>query len=220
MKEPINYLSIPGLEHYPHVTYTWAIMALFVVLGLIMRSGMKTAPTGLHNFFEATIIGVYDFGESIMGKEGRPYMPFLCSLALFIVVANLVGLLPGCVPPTSNVNTNGAMAIMVFFLYQYIGIRKHGGHYIKHFLGPVPWMIPLMFPIEVISHLARPVSLALRLFGNIKGEELVILVLGFLVPLILPMPMVAFAVFTSFLQGVVFMLLSMVYIAGALEEAH
>ena len=109
---------------------------------------------------------------------------------------------------------------MVFVLYQSVGIYKHGFGYVKHFLGPVWWMIPLMLPIEIISHLARPLTLAVRLFGNIKGEDLVILVLGFLIPIFLPMPMIAFAVFTSILQALVFILLSMVYLAGALEEAH
>lgn len=222
MVEPINYIDylIPGWEHYPHVTYTWVIMVLFVGLAWMMRGALKMAPTGLHNVLEATIVGLYEFSDSIMGKEGRPYFPLIGTLAFFILAGNLIGLVPGCVSPTANVNTNAAMALTVFFLYQYIGIRKHGFGYIKHFLGPVWWLMPLMFPIELISHVARPLTLSFRLFGNIRGEELVILILGIFLPVFLPMPMMAFAVFTSFLQTLVFILLTMVYISLALEEAH
>lgn len=220
MKEPINYLEIPGLEHYPHVTYTWVIMILFVLMAFGLRGSMSLLPRGMHNVMEAVIVGILEFGDSVMGKEGRQFFPLLGSLAFFIFFSNIIGLLPGCVSPTSNVNTNAAMAIMVFLIYNYAGIKAHGTAYIKHFLGPVWWMAPMMLPIEMISHIARPVTLTVRLFGNIKGEDLVILVLGFLVPLFLPVPMLAFAVFTAVLQTVVFILLSMVYIAGALEEAH
>ncbi len=220
MQEPINYIVIPGLEHYPHVTYTWVIMLMFVGLAMVLRKNLTHSPTGLHNVIEGFVVGLIEFSDSVMGKEGRQFFPLIGSLAMFILVGNLIGLVPGCVSPTSNVNTNAGMAVMVFALYQYAGFKTHGTAYVKHFLGPVWWMAPMMFPIEVISHIARPVTLTLRLFGNIKGEDLVILVLGFLVPLFLPMPMIAFAVFTSVLQTVVFILLTMVYIAGALEEAH
>lgn len=221
MTEPINYIEIAGLEHYPHVTYTWVIMILFILVGLWLRySYNPLEPRGVHNLLEAFAVGILDFSDSVLGRAGRPYFPFLATLALFIWVGNLIGLIPGCVSPTSNVNTNAAMAIMVFGLYQYVGARRHGFGYIKHFLGPSPYLAPLMLPIELISHMARPVTLALRLFGNIKGEDLVILVLGFLIPLLLPTPMIAFAIFTSTLQAAVFLILTMVYIAGALEEAH
>ncbi|MBF0170641.1 MAG: F0F1 ATP synthase subunit A [Nitrospinae bacterium] len=224
MKEPIvylNYLAPESLHHSPHVTITWFVMGLFILLGMALKGSMNTmAPKGLHNLVEAVIIGLYEFADSIMGKEGRKYFPLIGTLALFILVSNLIGLVPGFVSPTANLNTNAAMALIVFFLYNYVGLKEHGTHYLKGFLGPVPLMAPMMLPIEIISHLARPLTLSLRLFGNIRGEELIILVLGFLIPLFLPMPMLAFAVFTSVLQSVVFILLTMVYIAGALEEPH
>ncbi|MGK7345181.1 MAG: F0F1 ATP synthase subunit A [Candidatus Nitrospinota bacterium M3_3B_026] len=220
MKEPVNYIVIPGLEHYPHVTYTWVIMIGFMALALFLRGAYRLVPGGLQNVVETAVVGLAEFTDSVIGKDGRVFFPLIGALAFFILVGNLLGLVPGCVSPTANVNTNFAMAITVFIVYQAAGFRRHGAGYIKHFMGPVWWLAPLMFPIEVISHLARPLTLAVRLFGNIRGEELVILVLGFLVPLVLPMFMMAFAVFTSVLQTVVFILLSMVYIAGALEEAH
>ncbi|HJM82081.1 MAG TPA: F0F1 ATP synthase subunit A [Nitrospinota bacterium] len=220
MKEPINYLVLPGLEHYPHVTYTWVIMIGFFIIAMLLRGTFKMIPNGMQNALEMIVWELAQFVDSILGKDGRKFFPFIGALAFFILCANLIGLIPGCVPPTANVNTNIAMAIMVFIVYQAVGFSRHGLGYIKHFMGPVWWMVPLMFPIEIISHLARPLTLAVRLFGNIKGEELVILVLGFLIPLILPMPMIAFAIFTSILQTLVFILLSLVYIAGALEEAH
>ncbi|MFW2330976.1 MAG: F0F1 ATP synthase subunit A [Nitrospinota bacterium] len=221
MKEPINYLVVPGLEHYPHVTYTWVIMALFILLAVLVRKSLNPkSPTGAYNLIDSLVVGLISFSDSVIGKEGRPYFPLLATLGLFILIANIFGLIPGAVSPTANVNTNAAMAITVFLVYQYAGLSKHGFRYIKHFLGPSPALAILLFPIEIISHLARPVTLTMRLFGNIKGEDLVILVLGFLIPLLLPVPMLAFALFTSVLQAGIFVLLTMVYLAGALDDAH
>lgn len=220
MKEPINYIEIPGLEHYPHVTYTWVIMVGFIILALSVRGGYKMVPSGVQNVLEMIVYELAQFVDSILGKDGRKFFPFIGTLGFFILCANLIGLVPGCVSPTGNVNTNLAMALMVFLLYQSVGLYRHGLGYIKHFLGPVWWMTPLMLPIEIISHLARPLTLAVRLFGNVRGDELVILVLGFLIPVFLPMPMIVMTFGLSLLQALVFILLTMVYLAGALEEAH
>ncbi|MBI5816392.1 MAG: F0F1 ATP synthase subunit A [Nitrospinae bacterium] len=220
MKEPINYITIPGLEHQAHVTYTWVVMIGFIIMALLLRGAFRMVPSGFQNVMEVIVSELASFVDSILGHDGRKFFPLIGALAFFILCSNFIGLLPGCTSPTANVNTNIALALTVFVIYQSVGVSRHGIGYIKHFLGPVWWMMPLMFPIEVISHLARPLTLAVRLFGNIRGEDLVILVLGFLIPVFLPMPMIAFAVFTSVLQTLVFILLSMVYIAGALEEAH
>ncbi len=220
MKEPINYIVVPGFEHYPHVTYTWVIMIGFAVLALALRGGFKLIPSGLQNVLEMIIVELSQFVDSILGKDGRRFFPLIGTLAFFIFCGNMIGLIPGAVSPTANVNTNLALALTVFILYQSVGVSRHGIGYIKHFLGPVWWMMPLMFPIEVISHLARPLTLAVRLFGNVRGDELVILVLGFLVPLFLPIPMIGLTFLLGILQTLVFILLTMVYISGALEEAH
>jgi len=195
-------------------------MILLAVLTFVVRGALHLVPAGWQNFFEVVLVGLADFMDSTIGPGGRRFMPLIGTLAIFILMANLMGLFPGMASPTANINTNVALAVTVFTIYQFVGLRKHGLAYFKQFLGPVWWLIPMMLPIELISHLARPVTLAVRLFGNIKGEDMVILVLGFLIPLFLPIPMMAFAVFTSVLQTLVFILLSMVYLAGALSEEH
>ena len=220
MKEPINYIVIPGMEHYAHVTYTWVIMLGFVALAFALRGGYKMAPEGLQNLVEYMVQGLAEYADSVMGHEGRRYFPLIGALAFFIFCSNMIGVLPGCVAPTSNLNTTLALALIVFLLYQFVGIYTHGFSYVKQFLGPVWWLMPLMIPIEIISHLARPVSLSMRLFGNVRGDELVILVLGFLVPVVLPMPMILMTMFFGLIQTAVFVILTMVYISGALEEAH
>lgn len=221
MSEPLLYITIPGLEHHPHVTYTWVIMILFTILALVVRAGLKVVPTGWQNAVEAVVVTLVDSMETIIGHGGSRFLPLVGTLALFIFTGNVIGLIPGCTSPTANVNTNLAMAATVFVVYNFVGIQKQGLiAYFKHFLGPVWWLSWLIFPIELISHIARPITLAMRLFGNVKGEDLVIFVLVFLVPLILPMFMMAFAVFTSVLQTIVFVLLTMVYLQGALAEEH
>lgn len=221
MSEPFLYLTIPGFEHYPHVVYTWVVMALFVLLTIVIRVSMKLIPTGWHNMVEAVIVGLVDTMESTIGHGGKRFLPLIGTLALFIFSANMIGLVPGCTSPTANVNTNFAMALTVFLVYNLIGMQKQGVFtYLKHFMGPVWWLSWLILPIEIISHLARPVTLSMRLFGNVKGEDLVVLILLFLVPLVLPLFMMAFMVFTGLLQTVVFLLLTMSYLQGALAEEH
>jgi F-type H+-transporting ATPase subunit a len=117
-------------------------------------------------------------------------------------------------------NTNAALALTVFVMTHVIGFKKHGGAYVKHFMGPILWLAPLIFIIEIIGHLARPLSLTLRLFGNMWGHEIVLMIFLMLVPLFLPIPMMLMGVLIAFIQTFVFTLLAMIYIAGALEEAH
>jgi F-type H+-transporting ATPase subunit a len=123
-------------------------------------------------------------------------------------------------PPTANLNTNAALALTVFAMTHIVGIKEHGFKYIKHFLGPVWWLAPMMLPIEIIGHLARPLSLSLRLFGNMYGHEIVLMIFLALVPFLLPVPMMLMGVLVAFIQSFVFTLLAMIYIAGSLEEAH
>jgi F-type H+-transporting ATPase subunit a len=177
-------------------------------------------PGKAQSLFEGLFGYLYNLGESVMGKEGLVYMPFILAIGFYVSVSNLLGLIPGFIPPTTNMNTTAAPAVCVFLFYQYIGIRKHGVHYIKHFLGSIPALAPLMFLIELIGHFARPLSLTMRLFGNVTGEEIVITILFILVPFLVPLPMYFLATFTGLLQSFVFMLLTMVYISGAIEEAH
>ena len=167
------------------------------------------------------ILGGFDgLLNEIMGHNGRKFFPLIATLGLFILVSNLIGIVPGFESPTSNINTNAAMALIVFLSTHVVGVKEHGFKYFKQFMGPVWWLTPLMLPIEIISHISRPLSLTFRLFGNIKGEDIVALVVLFLVPWFVPLPVFILMIFTSLVQTLVFMLLAMMYIAGAMEEGH
>jgi len=202
------------------IIYTWLIMAIFLVLGKLATSAMKTVPGGLQNFMEVIISGIENMVEETMGHHGRPFFPLIATLALFILVSNLIGLVPGFYPPTANINTTAACAVIVFLSTHVVGVKEHGVKYIKHFLGPIMWLAPIMFFIEVIGHLSRPLSLTLRLFGNMNGHELVLMIFFGLAPFLVPLPMMLMGVLVSFIQAFVFMLLAMIYIQGSLEEAH
>lgn len=209
-----------GLHIGEHVTYTWLVMLLLIALALLVRSSLKVIPGALQNFFEPIIAGIDGMVEETMGHHGKAYFPLIATLAFFILTSNLIGLIPGFYPPTANLNTNAAMALTVFAMTHIIGVKEHGLAYFKHFCGPVIWLAPLMVPIELIGHLARPLSLTLRLFGNMYGHEIVLMIFFTLVPFIAPLPMMLMGVMVAFIQTFVFMLLAMIYIAGALEEAH
>ena len=203
-----------------HVTYTWFVMLVLIVVAFLASRSISLVPSGVQNFMETVITGVEGLIEETMGEEGKAYFPLIATFALFILVSNLIALVPGFYPPTANLNTNAALALTVFFMTHYVGVRKHGVAYLKHFMGPIIWLAPLMFVIEIIGHLARPLSLTLRLFGNMYGHEVVLMIFLALVPLFLPIPMMLMGVLIAFIQTFVFTLLAMIYIAGALEEAH
>jgi F-type H+-transporting ATPase subunit a len=220
MKEPFLYLTIPGLEHAPHVTYMWVAMVLLLVIAFLTTRRLQLLPGPGQNLMELVLGGLLDFMERVMGHHARDHLPIIGGIVLFIVAANLLGTIPGLFSATANINTTAACAITVFLYYQYIGFRRHGIAYIKHFTGPVWWLAPLMLPIELISHVIRPFTLALRLFANMRGHEIVLIILTLLVPIVAPLPIIFLGIFVSFIQGFVFMLLSMIYIAGAEEEHH
>lgn len=223
MGHPLNIsMLFPGAigHHYWHVIMTFVVLLTILGFGLIASKRTAEVPGKVQSVFELLVGGIYGMALDIMGEEGKPYIPLIFGLGLYVLFSNLIGIIPGFLAPTSNLNSTVAPAIVVFLFYQYIGLKKHGAHYIKHFLGPVGWLAPLMLIIELIGHLARPLSLSMRLFGNIFGEELVISILFILVPFLVPLPMYFLGVFTSALQAYVFMMLSMIYISGALEEAH
>lgn len=203
-----------------HVTYTWFVMLVLIVLAFLASRSLKMVPSGLQNFMEAVITGVENLVEETMGHKGMAYFPLIATFALFILVSNLVALIPGFYPPTANLNTNFALALTVFFMTHIVGVKEHGVAYLKHFMGPILVLAPLMFIIELIGHLARPVSLSLRLFGNMYGHEIVLMIFLALVPFLLPVPMMLMGVLVAFIQTFVFTLLAMIYIGGALEEAH
>ncbi|HTP04000.1 MAG TPA: F0F1 ATP synthase subunit A [Nitrospirota bacterium] len=219
MKEGPLLLHVPNVPE--HVTYTWLAMAILIGLSLAARFSLKkTAPTGLQNFFEVIVGGLENFVEEIMGPEGKHYFTLIAGLFLFILVCNLLGLIPGFDSPTANLNTTLALALCSFTATHYIGVRRHGIGYIKHFFGPMWALAPIMFVIEVISHLARVMSLSFRLFGNMVAKHKLLLVLALLAPYIAPVPILGLGLLVAFVQAGVFTLLTMLYLSGSIEEAH
>lgn len=207
--------------HVPiHIWYTWLAMAILFSVGLLVRSRISLVPGGLQNFFETVIGGLEDFTVDNLGEEGRKVYPILITIFLFIITMNYLGLVPGCDAPTANVNTNAAMALCVFIYYNFIGIQKWGFGYIKHFMGPMAILAPLMLVLEFISHIARPLSLTLRLFGNIKGEEIVLMLLFMLAPVVSTVPMYFLFALAKGIQAFIFFMLTLIYLKGSLEHAH
>ncbi|MDP2725292.1 MAG: F0F1 ATP synthase subunit A [Syntrophales bacterium] len=203
-----------------HVAYSMFIMIALALLSFLATRRLDIYPNKLQNVMEAALDSIDAFLTDTMGRDGRRFFPLVATLGLYILSSNLLGLLPGFESPTSNINTTASMAIVVFFTTHIIGVKVHGVKYIKHFMGPIWWLSPLMIIIELIGHFARPLSLTMRLFGNIKGEDIVLAVVLLLVPALVPLPVFFLMIFTSLIQTIVFMLLTMMYIAGALEEAH
>ncbi len=203
-----------------HVMYAWFVMVVLIFVAFLASRSLTLVPSGMQNFMETVVTGVEGLIDETMGEEGKAFFPLIATFALFILVSNLIALIPGFYPPTANLNTNAALAIIVFAMTHIVGFKKHGVAYLKHFMGPIIWLAPLMFIIEIIGHLARPLSLTLRLFGNMYGHEIVLMIFFALVPLFLPIPMMLMGVLVAFIQTFVFTLLAMIYIAGALEEAH
>jgi F-type H+-transporting ATPase subunit a len=202
------------------IAYTWLIIAFLLILSILATKGLKSVPGKLQNFMEVIIGGIENMVVETMGEHGKPFFPLIATLALFILVSNLIGLVPGFFPPTANINTTAACAVIVFVTTHIVGIKEHGVKYIKHFLGPILWLAPMMFFIEVIGHFSRVISLTLRLFGNMNGHELVLMIFFGLAPFLVPLPMMLMGVLVSFIQAFVFMLLAMIYIQGSLEEGH
>ncbi|MBI9111104.1 F0F1 ATP synthase subunit A [Maridesulfovibrio ferrireducens] len=207
--------------HIPiHVWYTWLAMLILFTIGFLVSRKLSLVPGGLQNLVEIIVGGLEDFVVANIGEGGRTVFPFMCTLFVYILVMNLLGLVPGCDAPTANVNTNAAMAVCTFLYYNYIGIKQHGAGYIKHFFGPVPALAPLMFIIEIVSHISRPLSLTLRLFGNIRGEEIVLVLLFMLAPVVSTLPMYFLFMLAKVIQAFIFFMLTMIYLKGSLEHAH
>jgi len=214
-----------GLEHfahaYPHVIYSWVVMIILLTLGAIGAKSISLIPAKAQNVFEIIITGIEDFMVDVSGEEGRWLFPLVATIFIYIFTCNLIGLIPGFFPPTASLNTTASCALTVVIFTHIIGLKYHGIKYIKHFLGPVWWMIPIVFPIEVIGHLARILSLSFRLFGNMMGHELVLGILFGLAGLFFaPLPIMALGIFVSLVQAFVFFLLSIMYFTGAMEHAH
>ncbi|HBL53267.1 MAG TPA: ATP synthase F0 subunit A, partial [Syntrophaceae bacterium] len=190
--EPLIFLHSNVLDHYgintTIVFSTWFVVFLLAILSFLATRTLQVYPGRMQNVMEVIIDGLHALLIDTIGEHGKKFFPLIATLGLFILTANLIGIIPGFESPTANINTNLAMALVVFFSTHVVGVITHGFKYVKQFLGPVWWLIPLMLPIELISHLSRPLSLTFRLFGNIAGEDIVLLVVLLLVPLLVPLP--------------------------------
>jgi len=168
---------------------------------------------------EAYLEGVIAMGRDVIGEDlARKYLPLIATIGLIVFVGNVIGIIPGFESPTSNVNMTLVLALIVFIYYNYEGIRVNGFvKYFGHFMGPMKILAPLMFPIEIVSHLSRIVSLSFRLFGNIKGDDMFLAVILMLAPWLVPMVPFALLTFMAFLQAFIFMMLTYVYLASAVQ---
>ncbi|AWV90564.1 F0F1 ATP synthase subunit A [Bradymonas sediminis] len=229
-----NPLLKPGADvGVTHIVMTLVLIAIIVTLGLIARGKFTNKETAMipegkfsvRNFFELIFGAVLGMMTDMMGKENaRRYFPLIASLAVFIFLGNLMGLVPGLAPPTSNLNTSLACSAVVFVTYNIAGFREHGIGYLKHFLGPIWFIAPLMLVIELIGHIFRPVSLAIRLAGNMTGDHMVVGMFGQLasemlsVPFLLPVPFLFLGLLVSTIQTLVFCLLTTIYISLAVSH--
>ena len=221
----VKLFEVVGLGHfahaYPHVIYSWFVMLLLIYFAVLATKKISIIPGKAQNLLEVVISAMEEFMVDVAGEEGRWFFPLIATVFIYIVVCNLLGLFPGFYPPTASINTTLSCAVTVFAFTHYIGIRYHGAKYIKHFLGPIWWLIPIVFPIEIIGHLGRVLSLSFRLFGNITGHELVLMILFGLAGLFFaPLPIMGLGIFVAFVQAFVFFLLSIMYFSGAMEHAH
>ena len=206
----------------PHMTYTWLVMLFLIIVPKLTLGKLSMVPNKGQNFWEVLIGGLEDFMAENMGKEGaRMMFPMLATFFIYILVANMIGLMPGFMSPTSNLNITVGCTLIVFCTTHILGVKFHGFGYVKHFLGPIPWLIPLMLPIELISHLARILSLSIRLFGNIMAKETLLGILFMLAgAYFAPLPILVLGVFVSIVQAMVFLLLSILYFSASMEHAH
>jgi F-type H+-transporting ATPase subunit a len=198
-----------GLPIRDTVVSTWVMMAVLVLLAIIIG---KRQPVAL----ELLVDFLHDLISSVIGRPAGPFLPFLGALAIFIAVANTIGVVPFLTTPTSDINTPLALALTVFISVHYFGVREKGvSRYFKDMLTPI-----FVLPLEIIGQLTRTLSLTMRLFGNVVSIELIIVIIFALAPLFVSLPLVGFGIFTGMLQAYIFTLLAAVYIGAGLEASE
>jgi F-type H+-transporting ATPase subunit a len=215
--------AVVGHGNEMMIGHLMLVVAIALFLANKATANLQAVPHTTQNVFETFLGGVMVMGKDVIGEDlARKYLPLVATIGIFVFFSNVIGIIPGFESPTSNINITLPLALMVFFYYNYEGIREQGAaNYFKHFAGPVPLLAPLMFPIEIISHISRIISLSFRLFGNIKGDDLFLWVLLMLAPFIVPLPAYLLLSFSAILQTFIFMILTYVYLAGAVAlEDH
>ncbi len=220
---------IPGVgHHYAHIATLAIVSLLLILVGFSARATLGTGensiiPTGsfsIRGIFELFTEFIGKLADQVIGHHGRAFAPFFCAVFVFILINNFVGLIPGMTPATENFNTTFALGIFSFIAYNVIGIKEGGLGYLKHFLGPVWWLAPLMLAIELLSHVLRPLTLGLRLANVMTGDHTVLSVFLGLFPVGPAIPFYLMGMLVCTIQAFVFTLLSMVYIALATAHDH
>lgn len=226
MHETPSFLEMLLPSIPPYVSYSWLAMIILIGIALTLKNKISLVPSGLQNVMESAAEFTLNLSNTSIGHHwGETMYPLLGTLLLYITLCNFMGLIPGFESPTANINMTASMAIPVFLATHFYGIRVHGPKYLLHFVGPIrsivalPLMI-LMFFIEVIGHIVRPLTLSVRLFGNMIAKHMILIILGVLVPAVVPCVILGLGVLVSVIQAYVFVLLTCLYLAGAVEEAH
>lgn len=207
------------------------VAVVLIVVAFLARNRLEQHPTPLipdsrltlKNLMELITVFLVRLGDNVMGHHNRKYLPFIGTVFIYLLCMNLLGLIPGLSMPTDSITINLGIALSVFVLYNFWGIREVGVvNYLKHLWGPIWWIGPLLFPVELISHVVRPLSLSLRLYGNMTGDHMVLSIFTDLTKFLVPVVFYGLGTFVCFMQAFVFTLLTMVYIrfAVAHEEAH
>lgn len=212
---------------YPQAPITNAVAMEVLVVGFLLivfimvRSSLSVeSPGGLQHMFEGINGFIEGQSRDVIGQHSEPFTPFLVTLGLFILIANLFGVVPGLESPTASPVVPLGCAICAFVYYQFQGFRASGVGYLKHFLGPMWWLSPLMLPLEIISHLARLMSLTIRLYANMFAGDMVTLVFFSLIPVAVPVIFLGLHIGVALLQAYIFVLLTTVYLAGAVATEH
>jgi F-type H+-transporting ATPase subunit a len=220
---------LPGVTHETsHVATLVVATVASVGLGFVARAQLGTGQTAVipasrfsvRGLFEIVTEFIYKLANQVIGHNGRDYVPYFSAVFFFILFNNFIGIIPGMTPATENINTTFAMGVFSFLAYNFIGVKKQGLHYLAHFLGPIMWLAPIMVVIELISHIIRPLTLALRLSNVMRGDHTVLSVFLDLVPIGVPIPFYLMGFLVCLIQAFVFTLLSMVYVALAQASDH
>lgn len=215
VRETVQFMGLTF--NWETLCMTWLAMFIVIVISCLAVRNLKLVPSGWQNFIEMVVIWLHEQLEAMMGKKrGKLFAPFIVSLFLFLLTSNLLGLIPFMASPTNDLNTTLGLALLVVAMVHFFGLYFKGGHYIAHFFQPVaPFVV-----INLIEEIAKPITLAFRLFGNIlAGEILIIVLLNLMTYLVIPSVVwLMFSIFISCVHAVIFTMLSMAYLSNAVKE--
>ena len=212
------YPEAPITNSFAMELFVFALLLLYFVLVRVTLS--VETPGGLQHVAEMTNEFLTEQGEQIVGEGHQRFTGYLATLGLFILLSNLMGLVPGLASPTADVVVPLGLALITFVYYHYQGIRSNGVGYFKQFLGPIWWLYWLILPIEIISHLARVLSLTVRLYANMFAGDMLTLAFFSIVPIGIPLIFLGLHLFVAFIQAYVFILLAMIYLSLAIAHEH